>query len=107
MTGGKATNNFLGRENEEREREKENHLHLPGSILAMSGAQGGAKLASQPVKHFVNQSPVVVVKCEFGDLKPRGQKLVLLLLLSGIMVFFFEYDFQRVSERERAAPRSL
>jgi hypothetical protein len=73
MTGGKATNNFLGRENEEREREKENHLHLPGSILAMSGAQGGAKLASQPVKHFVNQSPVVVVKCEFGDLKPEDR----------------------------------
>jgi hypothetical protein len=43
MTGGKATNNFLGRENDEREREreKENHLHLPGSTLAMSGAQGG------------------------------------------------------------------
>jgi len=55
MTGGKATNNFLGRENEEREREKENHLHLPGSTLAMSGAQGGAKLASQPSTLLINR----------------------------------------------------
>jgi len=58
-----------------RERERESSPLARQHIGNVRGTRGGqaSQPASQPAEHFVNQSPVVVVKCEFGDLKPEDR----------------------------------
>jgi hypothetical protein len=75
------------RERGERERERESSPLARQHIGNVRGTRGGQ--ASQPAEHFVNQLPVVVVKCEFGDLKAEDRNWCCCCCCQVLCFFFF------------------